>query len=320
MPSRRHVLAVASSLLATGCLNTPDTGGQTDEQPTDMAERTATTADCQEGYDARADPFDPTDVLTELDATGRELLATAVNDGGAEHTTYGQALLRQGSYVEHDGAYYRVSRSTVATESVPAYPLDVHWEDGQTAPTDAEPVAFDDLSTQDQRVLKMVVPGPWSDGGGEERAGHPTNSLSVEDAPAPYPSGTEQSVLLDSGTTWVRWNDRTYRVRIDATAEETTERHTYRYTVEEVATSNSGFESALVDRYRIDLTDVPDAQRSILQQAVTDGYDECVPPSTPLKSLMERLPEDQHLPQDTKTWLVRFEGQDYELSVLQWVA
>lgn len=302
--SRRQILGVAATVFSAGCSATDLTGAGT-------GTGTGTDDDCASGFDVSGETFDPvTDLTADLGADQRAIVAEAVETGHTERTTYGQEPLRGGIFVEHDGAFYETGVTTTGTEEVPAYRLNLSWEQGQRAPDGATVVGFSDLPASDREVLHRAVHG------GEEREEHPAESLTVNDFPAPYPDGGASSELV-GGVTWVRWNDRVYRVEVGGSASQ--ERYTYRYAVERVATDPEEFRSAVAARYLVNLAELPDAARDVVSQALDSGYEECAPASDGLERVRARLSDDQRLPYPADGWYVRFDGDEYRLSIVQWV-
>lgn len=292
--SRRRILGFGAALLSPGC----SSFGRSQSD------------DCTSGFDVSGERFDPVaDLASALDGSDRAIVTEAVETGSAERTTYGQEPLRGGLFVEHDGSFYETAVSTAETEVVTAYRLNLEWENGRDAPDEATVVEFSGLPDIDQEVLRSAVYGS------DERREHPAESMSVNDFPAPYPDGGDASELV-SGVTWVRWNDRTYRVEIGEST--TQERRTFRYTVKRVAMGSEEFRTVAASRYRIDLTDIPDDEREIVSKALGSGYEECSPASDALKNLQDRLPDDQRLPHPGDGWYVGFDGEEYEFTIMQW--
>lgn len=296
-PSRRQVLGFGAALLSAGCSATDFTG----------------TDDCHSGFHVSGEQFDPaTDLVVNLDEEGRAIVAEAVEAGSVERTTYGQESLRDDVFVERDGAFYETHVSTTEVEPVAAYRLNVEWEQGQEPPGDATVVGFAELPEADREVLELAVYG------GDERREHPTESMSVNDFPAPYPDGGDSSKLVADGVTWVRWNDREYRVEVGGSA--TKERRTFRYGVERVATDAKEFRTVVASRYRVDFAELSSDERGIVLKALEDTYEECSPASDALEGLQSRLSDDQRLPYPAEGWYVRFDGGEYRLSIMRWEA
>lgn len=302
MPSRRSVLSAAGVALSSGCLGT--WGGS----PLGDG--------CVSGFSVHGRPFDPAGELPLILSAGqRSLVERLVDDHPAEISTYfGDPPIRGGVFVEHRGTFYEVSAEEIGRTEVPARLLELSWNAGQTAPGDARTVHFEELPRPDRRVVRLVVEGP--EYGGQE--GHPSEGMTVSEFPAPYPDGVADSTLVGAGETYVRWNDRTYLVEVGGEA--TTSRYTYRYDIAAVADGPDAFRSVVADRFLVALADPSEPVADILAAATGDGYQECEPASEGLRQLRQQLPAEKELPHPRDgAWYVAFEGDRYELGIIDWI-
>lgn len=292
---RRGALSIAAALLTGGCLGH---GIGNDG--------------CTSGVYVDADPFDPVDAIeNRLDDRERTVAGDAVENDGRRLVTYREVSFHEPTLVSHDGAYYRLTREIADAVGVPAFALDAEWEEGQTAPSGTEVVAFADLPGNDRQAFRLAMP--------REKGGQFPQGFSVGEYPAPYPDGGDGSVFIGA-TTWVEWEDRTVRVEVAGEQTGTTERVTYDYSAEQVADGPESFRSFVAEEYLLDLSDVPEAQLEILRSARTDEYEECLPASDALAALRERLDEAEKLPEPYRNeWYVAFEGERSRLSVAEWV-
>jgi hypothetical protein len=304
MSTRRSLLASAGAALLAGCLSTP--GGPRD----------GTDDDCVSGFTVSARSFDPAADLPLTPSDGeRQLLDRVVAEGTHEFETYGgDPPVRDGVYVEHDGAFYRTRVQRVEETAVPARVMNIEWKQGRTPPGDATVVAFSDLPASDRRALRYAVDGPEYGG----RDGRPSEGMRWTDAPLPYPDGVDDSRLVGTET-WVRFDGRAYRVWGDG-EETTTTRYAFRYEVEQVADDPAAFRDHVADAYLVELDDLDGPERDVVGAAVEDSYQECEPASEGLTGLRERLPGGRELPHPNDgAWFVAFDGGRYELSVTNWV-
>jgi hypothetical protein len=292
---RRGALSVAAALLTGGCLGGIGNDG------------------CTNGVYVDADPFDPVDALeNRLDDRERTVAGDTIETDGSRLVTYAEAPFRDPTIVPHDGVFYRLQRERADAVDVPAFALDAEWEEGQTAPSTAEVVQFDELPENDRLAFRLAMPTGKGD--------RFPQGFSVGEYPAPYPESGDGSVLIGN-TTWVEWEDRTVRVEVAGERTGTTERVTYEFSAERVADDAEGFRSFVADEYLVDLSDVPEAQLEILRSARGEGsYEECLPASDALAALRERLDEAEKLPEPYRNeWYVAFEGERSVLSVAEWV-
>lgn len=319
MRTRRTLLAQATTLLGAGalagCLGGPSGPGTDDEPPDGTPDDH--TDDCTSGFSVTADAFAPTeDLLLALEGPEQALVEDALAEGPVTVERYSaQDPLPDGAYVERDGAYHELSVAEGETTEIPAVLLDVAWEDGQTAPADATAVQFADLPAVDREALGYALDG---DSFGGESEGHPSESLSIQQFPAPYPDGTDDSALVGAGETWVRRDGRTYSVTADGRT--TTDRHEFEVDLEMVAETDEAFRTHVDERYRVSLEDRSEPAKDVVRQAAADGYQECDPASDGLAELRDRLPQDRLLPHpENNAWYVTLDGEGYALTILNWL-
>lgn len=316
---------LAGLLAATGgCLGVregtgPDAPTEDERPPDDTRSPTdgPRGGSCSGGFTVDLSAFDPaTDLPVALHDAERELVDRAVADGPVTVETYDDsAPLPDGSFLERDGAYHRLDVAETAAEEVPARELDLEWEAGQTAPDDAAVLAFEDLPANDRNALEQAVFGsPYG-----PETGLPQEGLTMQDVPVPYPDDTADSALVGAGWTWLRWDDRTYRVRVGTQA--TVTRHSYEVAVPFVAEGAGPFREAVAERFLVDLSGVSGPERAILEAATTeDGHEECEPASDGLAALQERLADAPTLPHPADgEHYAAFDGERWALAVRNWV-
>ncbi|MFW5935486.1 MAG: hypothetical protein ACOCQL_06515 [Halolamina sp.] len=291
---RRGALSIAVSLFAGGCLGGIGNDG------------------CTNGVDVDADAFDPVPALDDrLGDDERSVGTETVENGGTRRTTYARLPFREPTLFPHGGAFYRITRETVDTVTVPAFELDAQWEAGQSPSAGTDVVVFADLPENDRRAFELAMP--------EAKGGQFPEGFTVEVYPAPYPDGGDGSRLIGA-TTWVEWADRTVRVAVAGEQTGTTERETYALAAEQVAADEAGFRAFLADASLVDFAGAPEAQLEILRGARGGNYEECLPASDALASLRERLDGEEKLPEPyPNDWYVAFEGERSRLSVSEWV-
>jgi hypothetical protein len=281
------------------------------------------TRGCPGGFILELRPFDPAEHATVvLDDERRAIVAEAIEDGGTKLVSYGETPLEDEVFVADNGAFYEIDHA-IETTVVSAYRMNVEWERGQEAPADAPIVEFADLSEADRTALRLAVcggePGHIDVSASSDERCLPTEGLSVGDFPVPYPDGGDGSRLVGSGVTWVAWEGSVLRVELGVSTE--TERRTHSYTAERVAGSTAAFREVLASRYRVRLTELPRDERAIVERAVRKQYEGCEAIPSALPTLRDRLPEEKRLPSPSSDeWYVRFDGNDYLLTLLQWTA
>lgn len=324
MATRRSLLAVAVPLLVGGCVtetpatdrsSTPPKTTDGSPSPTDQT----ATPDCMRGYTVSVSPFMPTEQLTtSLRPAQRRLFERIVAEDGVVLQTYGQRPIRTERYTRHDGAFYRIDYERTGAEEVPARRAALSWEKGQEAPEGEPVVAYSELPEVDQVALEFLIHGPKY-----SREGLPTQGMTANDVPVPYPQGTADSELVGAGTVWVEWEDRVYEVTI-STEEGTITRRTFDYTATRVADSKEDFREYVVDRYLRTLENLSSEERSVLDAAVEAGedgtYEDCNEPSTGYETLQQRMENVPDLPDPHNDhWYISYEGERYLLEIGGWV-
>lgn len=317
MPSRRQVLALSGALLSAGCLTSDPAASTGDPSETPIGSRTGrgTETPCPAGMTVRLESFAPAEALpVEVGAAARSLVSKAVQQDAVEISTYGTAPIESGVFVTDDGSFYRLEYATLGSTEVHAELLNLEWERGQTAPSGAEVLEYANLPASDRRALRLAVYGPEYD----STPGHPQQRLVVEKFPAPYPDGAEASSLVGRGETWIRWNDRTYRVSVGG--DTTTTRYSYRYRATEIASDAAAFREYVASNYLVELTDLSADQRALVESAIDGGQQDCKPISDALASLRSRLEGEPTLPEPYgESWYVEYDGRRYRLELERWV-
>ncbi|MFC6726809.1 hypothetical protein ACFQE1_21025, partial [Halobium palmae] len=135
-----------------------------------------------------------------------------------------------------------------------------------------------------------------------------------------FPGGADSSKLVGSGESWVRWDDRAFRVSVGR--EDAMTRTTYRYTVDEIAGVAAGFRTFAAEQYLVRGATLSRGARRIAARAVENGgYEECEPVSDGLSALEAELPVGRELPAPHDgSWYVELDGSRRRLRIGRWVA
>lgn len=326
MQTRRSLLAAAVPLLVGGCIGDspppeqPSTSTHDTRSPTDGSDTSTATADCTRGYTVAISPFEPTEQLvTGFRPAQQRLVDRILADNGVVLQTYGQRPIRDDQYTREGNVFYRIGYEQTDAEEVRARRADLSWENGQEAPADEPVVAYTDLPEIDQQALEYLIYGPKY-----SREGLPTQGMSVGDAPAPYPRGTDGSELVGAGTEWVEWDDRVYEVTI-TTEERTITRRTFDYDATRVADSEAEYREYVADRYLRSLGELSSEARSVLEAAIEAGedgmYEDCNEPSAGYDALKTRMEDLTELPDPhTDHWYIAYDGERYLIEIGGWVA
>lgn len=185
-------------------------------------------------------------------------------DGGAATQAIRPPLPEQRHIAYQDGVY---ELSHEVTEETPATRYSVKVDIVTGTVTEAEAIQFADLPTVDQD--KFAAHG-LADG---EPVGIGTTFLYTD-------AEREQSVLVpESKYSYITWEDGTEATWVVDDASDTT-LNTYRYTAEQVATA-AEYGQQMRERFTFELSGLPDAQREIVETAITDERYIVGPDETP---------------------------------------
>jgi len=300
---RRALLATAATSLSAiiaGCTSPGGFGGSnaTAEAPTARLELTTI-----------ADAKLPTKVLYTVrpaegnDATA-QLLDRIIDDGATTKAT--RPPLPEQQHIAYQDGVYELSYKVI--EETPATRYSVKVDIVTDSVTEAEAIQFADLPEVDQE--EFAAHG-LADG---DPVGTGTTFLYTDaerEQPVLVPESEYSYITCDGGTEakWVV--DDAYNTTLN----------TYRYTAEQVATA-ADYGQQMRERFAFELAGLPDAQRDIVEAAITDGPYVVAPdemPSDALVTLADRFRghEQAHgLDEDGEgdlsgTYLVRYQGDVY---------
>jgi hypothetical protein len=169
------------------------------------------------------------------------------------------------------------------TESV-EHVLELEYDQGVSAPTDATVVAYEDLPVVDRAAYDTLT-------GGER------GKRFVADSPV-----------------WVRDGDQEVEIRVTGTQQ--TERETFRTTLERVVDTAEGFAEYVRENHIATLSDLSEAEADVLRQSTEAEYEECEPLSERLHGVVDRLRGLPDTYRPDGSLLVEFEGETYEADLL----
>lgn len=300
---RRALLAAAASSLSAivaGCTSPGGFSGSNAaaEAPTARLELTTI-----------ADAKLPTKVLyTVRPAEGNDATAQLFDrilDGGTKTKATRPPLPKQ-QHIAYQEGVYELSYEVV--EETPATSYSVKVDIVTDSVIEAKAIQFADLPEVDQ---KEFAEHGLADG---DPVGIGTTFLYTD-------TEREQSVLVpESEYSYITWDDGTEAEWVVDDAYDTT-LNTYRYTAEQVATA-ADYGQQMRERFTFERSGLPEAQRDIVETAITDGQYIVGPGETPSDALVAladrfRGHEQAHgLDEDGEgdlsgTYLVRYQGDVY---------
>jgi hypothetical protein len=300
---RRTLLATAATSLpavVAGCNSRGESTGSygTVELPTVRFELTT-----------KSDPELPTEVLYTVrpddgDGTTAELFDQILDGGTTTQET--RPPLPDQQHIAYKEGVYELTRELI--KETPATRYSVRVDVVTDSVTETEAILFGDLPEVDKN--KFAERG-LADG---DPVGVGTGFLYTD-------AEREQSVLVsDSEYSYITWDDGTEAVWAVDNATETT-LNTYHYTGEQVATA-AAYGRQMRERFTFELSGLSEAQREIVETAITDGVYNVGPNETPpdafvaLVDLFRGNEQVRGLDEDGEgdlsgNYLVRYQGEVY---------
>lgn len=279
---RRRFLASAATALAlplAGCV-LPDAGSLTMDQVSDEAIAR------RQAQDADALARGPRTLVTD---------AIAGETPTREDTGPPFAAARP---FEYRGAYYDVSYEIVERRPSTQYDLRIDYD---AVADPASVIEYADLPAADRRALDRLLPPP---------ADPPTGRGFDVDVASTYADDAESVLVPEPEYEAVAVDGAAYPVSVGGSR--SIEVNVYEYDAERIAESAAALGQRLRERSLFELSDLPEAEREIVDQAVEDGYYPDLPDGA-FQSLLDRFREHDPLRSTVATghWLVRYDDEVY---------
>lgn len=237
----------------------------------------------------------------ELPDRYRRLVAGAVAGDGERATVASTAPpFEPRRPLRYDGRYYAVSYSAENEREETQYAIEATVDPD---PPPERTVAFADLPEVDREKLDDLLDPDSELPGDEETIGVVTVYTDAEEeASVVVPTPEYDGVTRDG---------RTFGVAVPDSEEVTV--FDYRYRAELLAESAAELAALARERYRFRFDSLPDAQRSILDDAKNDEVRSEDPPSQAFADLVERFKAHDgiEVTDDGGTWLLRYDGDDW---------
>lgn len=229
-------------------------------------------------------------------------VAVAAIENGSTNVTGDPAYVDPDLPYAYEGAYYRVNRSVVASETGTSAEVAIDYN----GTTDAEPVAYENLSAYDRVVLEDLFP-PRTDGLNE---GFDMGTRGTYNE-----SARNRSVLLDRTPEAIAYEGEVYPMTVRDRRE--VEIETYRYESTLVYNSSEAYADDLRERYLFTLSGLSDAEREIVEEALNETYWAESDDDEAFASLLDRFQAHEPMAEDDRrgTWLVRYDGAVYVADV-----
>jgi hypothetical protein len=214
--------------------------------------------------------------------------------------------LPEDQHIFYDDAVYQLSHDVV--EQTPATSYQVRVDIVQETVTESEAVQFSDLPAVDRE--KFAARG-WDDGG---TFGFGTSILYT------HAERDKSALVPDSEYSYIVWEDGSEAAWFVDGSHETT-LNTYEYTASQVA-SGAEYGRRMREQFAFELADLSDAQRDIIETAISEERYVVSPDETPPSALITladrfRAHEQAHGLDEagegdlSGTYLVRYDGEVY---------
>lgn len=282
--SRRRMLAVGGLVLLGVLAGCSAAGSLSMERVTDeeLAKQASRSIDADE---------------TEL-TDKRRLVQRAIENGSA--TARGQSPpVEAGLPFDHEGRYYDLSWTV--TDRDPGTAVQIAVDYNGTV-SDAETVAYENLSAHDRSVLDGLLP-PRGD---RRIEGYDFGAGVTYDA-----TEENRSVLLADEPSAVSYEGETYP--IDVRNPEPITIRTYQYTSIVVANDTSAYARQLRESYLFSLSGLSQDERAVVEEAVDSSYYAESNNDETFQSILDRFRghEPLEVNEYRGTWLVRYDGDIY---------
>ncbi|MCU4972801.1 hypothetical protein OB955_08615 [Halobacteria archaeon AArc-m2/3/4] len=284
---RRQVLASGTALLSVVIAGCSDSSV--------VLEMDAATAE---------DIVDEMSTTPESDSEEYTIVSSARENGSATRRERFE-LFRRTDTVRLEDSFYDVTETELESNEVTVYDLLVESLPVDSA-TELDEIEYSDLPEMDrQRLDQIASADDQSDGGGFEIVVGYGTAEEVGDGSVFVPE-RQYSIVVHEGD----------RYLVSVHPKSITENE-YRYEVTEVASTVDAFADRIRERYLFELTVPSDAERSVVEEAIADGY---VEDDDLFQSVVDRIRERDGLSvADFRgTWLLEYEGVEY-LAYAEWI-
>lgn len=231
------------------------------------------------------------------------VVSSAVENGSA--TRRGRSdLFDRDDTVRFEGAFYDVSETRLESSEVTVYEVMLDFDPDDATPELGE-IEYVDLPAADRERLDQVI------------SEAPSSSNDGYDVGVSYGSAEEvgnSSVFVPERQYDVVVHDGD-RIRVAVDSRSASEA-SYRYEATQVAPDVDAFADQVRDRYLFALTDLSDAERAVVEEAIDGAYFE---DDDAFRSVTDRIREHEGITEDDfyGTWLLEFEGTEY-LTYVEW--
>lgn len=254
--------------------------------------------------DATADDIaDEVSTPAEPDSEEYSLVTSAHEDGSATRSGRYE-LFDRTTTVRIDDTFYDVSETRLESSEETIYEVYIDFDPDDSTPELGE-IEYEDLPEVDRRHLDPV----FSEENSPDQAEY---DISVDYGSAEEVGNESVFVPERQYDVIIRGEDR-HRVAVNSRTAPEAE---YRYEVTEIASDIDTFADQIRERYLFTLTDLSDAERAVVEEAIDEGY---FKDDDAFRSVIDRIREHEGVVVDDfyGTWLVSYEGIEY-LTYAEW--
>ncbi|WP_224338062.1 hypothetical protein [Haloprofundus halobius] len=254
--------------------------------------------------DATADDItDEVSMTPESDSEEYTLVTSARENGSATRTGRYELFDRTGT-VRVEDTFYDVSETRLESSETEVFEVLIDF-DPDDSTSEVGEIEYDDLPETDRQRLDIVFsedPPTGEDG---------------------YDVGVDYGTAEEVGDESVFVPERQYDIIVDgeeryrvAVNSRTAPEAEYRYEVTEVAPDVETFANQVRTQYLFTLTDLSDAERAVVEEAIDGGYYE---DDDSFRSVIDRIRAHEGVEMEDfyGTWLLEYEGVEY-LTYAEW--
>lgn len=231
----------------------------------------------------------------------RNLVADAVDEGSANASGRSPPLATD-EPIEYEGRYYDLTATETGEHESTEYEIAIDYGTGTETPAGTA-IAYEELPEIDRERMDGLLPPPED---------HPENDGPDFATSQPYSdSAAEASVLVpEQEYDVVVYEGERYA--IETGDGRTVTRYEYRYEAEEIATSAAEYGASVREAYVFTLSELSDAEREVVQTAISDGYYEGSVDDA-FESVARRFHDHTAFRSDEwgGEWVTRYEGSIY---------
>lgn len=234
------------------------------------------------------------------DRPPRAVVNASVANGSTTVTAV-EPPVAEGLPVAADGAYYDLTWTVVDERPASIVPIGIDYN--ASAPSGTA-IAYGELPRVDREALAALLP---------QRGPARTDGIDAGFEAVYTAAETDESVLVPAQRyDVVVYEGERYPIEVEPTRETTLS--TYRYEATRVADDAGTYASHLRERYTFALSNLTDAERSVVGAAVANGtYYAESDDDAGFASVLERFRDREAIAEDGASglWLVRYEGERY---------